>query len=134
MRQHKNQYWSVNVPTLWDAEYSEEDEADIIYDNNGVGELIISTLFQEKGVSDEQLEAMASEHVDAGTDIEDIQLGDFSGIAVSYIKESEYWCEWYLRTENILLFASYNCAEDKAEEDEDVVESILGSLEETLLE
>jgi len=131
MRKYKTKYWSVNIPTLWDAEYSDEDEADVIYDNNGVGELIISTVYDETGIVDEQLEAMAAEHLDSQTELEDVVLGDFAGIAVSYTKDAEYWCEWYLCTENVLLFASYNCAEDKAEEDEDVVESILESLEET---
>ncbi len=127
MRKYSTKYWSVNVPTLWDAEFS--DGADVIYDNKGVGELIISTLYDEQGVSDEQLEAMAAEHLNSSVELEDIDIGDFSGICVSYSKDSEYWCEWYLRTSNILLFASYNCDEENAEEDEDVVESILESIE-----
>lgn len=129
MRKYKNQYWSVNVPTLWDAEYSVDEQADIVYDNNGIGELFISTIYQEEGVSEEQLEAMASEHINADAEIDDVECGDFTGITVSYIKESEYWCEWYLCSDNVLLFISYNCNDDNAEEDEDVVESILDSLE-----
>ena len=128
MRKYKTKYWSLNIPTLWNAEFS--DGTDVIYDNKGVGELIISTLYDEQGISDEQLEAMAAEHLDANVDLEDVSAGDFTGVMVSYIKDSEYWSEWYLRTDNILLFASYNCDEDKSEEDEDVVESILESLKE----
>lgn len=127
MRKYKTKHWSVNIPTLWDAEFS--DGSDVIYDKQGVGELVISTLYDEQGVSDEQLEAMAAEHLDSDAELEDVKLGDFSGVCVSYSKDSEYWCEWYLRTKNILLFASYNCDEDQAEEDEDVVESVLESLE-----
>lgn len=128
MTNYKTQYWSVNIPALWDAEFS--DDADVIYDNKGVGELVISTLYDEDGISDEQIEAMAEEHADSDAIIEDVELGDFDGIMVSYAKEGEFWCEWYLRGENVLLFASYNCDEANAEEDEDVVESILESLEE----
>lgn len=128
MTKYKTQYWALNVPALWDAEF--DDDADIIYDNEGIGELVISTVFDENGVDDEQIEAMAEEHSETDAIIEDVELGDFGGIMVSYTKEGEFWCEWYLRGENVLLFVSYNCDEDNADVDEDVVESILESLEE----
>lgn len=128
MRKYTTKYWSLNIPTLWDAEFS--DDTDVIYDNKGIGELVISTLYEETGVSDEQVEAMAEEHTDSDAIIEDVEVGDFGGLMVSYAKDGEYWCEWYLRAEKVLLFASYNCDEANAEEDEDVVESILESLEE----
>jgi len=128
MTKYKTEHWSVNIPTLWDAEFS--DDADVIYDNKGIGELIISTLYDENGITDEQMEAMAEEHADSDAIVEDVELGDFDGIMVSYTEEGEFWCEWYLRAENVLLFASYNCDEANAEEDADVVESILESLEE----
>ena len=127
MRKYKTKHWSVNIPTLWDAEFS--DDADVIYDNKGIGELIISTLYDENGITDEQMEAMAEEHAGSDAIVEDVELGDFDGIMVSYTKEGEFWSEWYLGAENVLLFASYNCNEANAEEDADVVESILESLE-----
>ncbi len=126
MRQYKTQYWSLNIPTLWDAEF--EDETDIIYDQAGIGELVISTLYQDEGISDEQLEAMASEHVDSDAIIDDVVLGDLSGITVSFEQGDEYWSEWYLRSEKLLLFITYNCDLKNADVDEDVVESILESL------
>lgn len=130
MQTYKTQYWLLNVPALWDAEA--DNETDVIYDNAGVGELVISTLYQDEGISDEQLEAMASEHIDSDAMIDDVVVGDFSGIAVSFEQDAEYWCEWYLRSENVLLFISYNCDAKNAEVDEDVVESILESLEEII--
>jgi len=126
MRQYKTQYWSLNIPTLWDAEF--KDETDVIYDQAGIGELVISTLYQDEGISDEQLEAMASEHVDSDAIIDDVVLGDLSGITVSFEQGDEYWSEWYLRSEKLLLFITYNCDLKNADVDEDVVESILESL------
>ncbi len=128
MQRYKTQYWSLNMPALWDAEA--DGETDVIYDNGGVGELVISTLYQDEGIVDEQLEAMASEHVDSDADIEDVVFGDFSGIAVSFEQDGEYWCEWYLSSEKVLLFITYNCTAKDSEVDGDVVESILESLEE----
>ncbi len=128
MQTYKTQHWSLNVPALWDAEA--DGETDVIYDNAGVGELVISTLYQDEGISDEQLEAMAGEHIESDAVIDDVVLGDFSGIAVSFEQQGEYWCEWYLRSEKVLLFISYNCDLKDSEVDEDVVESILESLEE----
>jgi len=127
MNIYKAKYWLLNIPSLWDAEFS--DDTDVIYDNAGIGEIVISTVYQENGISDGQLEEMASEHVDTDSMLDDVVLGDFSGIAVSFEEGGEYWCEWYLRSENILLFVSYNCAVKDFEVDEDVVESILESLE-----
>jgi len=128
MQKYKTEYWSVNVPTLWGAEHA--DGSDILYDKAGVGELVFSTIFQTDGITDEQLEELASEHIDADAVFEDVNPGDFSGFAVSYLKGEEYWSEWFLRTDNCLLFISYNCDEGNEEVDEDVVESILESLEE----
>ncbi len=130
MQTYKTEYWLLNVPALWDAEA--DGDTDVIYDNDGVGELVVSTLYQGEGIADEQLEAMASEHVDSDADIEDVVLGDFSGIAVSFEQDGEYWCEWYLRSEKVLLFITYNCDAKNVEVDEDVVESILESLEEVV--
>jgi len=127
MHKYKTRYWSLNVPVQWDAEFS--DGADVIYDNNGVGELVISTLFDENGIEDEQLEAMVAEHLDFDAELEDITIADFSGVMLSYTQDGEFWSEWYLRTDKLLLFASYNCDESQAEEDYDIVEAIMASLE-----
>jgi len=127
MHKYKTQYWSLNVPAQWDAEFS--DGADVIYDNNGVGELVISTLFDENGIEDEQLEAMVAEHLDFDAELEDITIADFSGVMLSYTQDGEFWSEWYLRTDKLLIFASYNCDESQAEEDDDIVEAIMASLE-----
>ena len=127
MQKYKTKYWSVNLPTLWEAEAS--DGTDILYDKEGIGELVISTFYQEDGIDDEQLEDLASEHIDADGIVEDVDLGSFSGFVISYTDEGEYWCEWYLKSEKVLLFVSYNCDESNEEVDEDVVESILASLD-----
>jgi len=127
MQKYSSQYWSVNLPTLWDAEVDEG--CDVLYDKEGVGELIFTTIYQENGVSDDQLEELASEHLDSNAIIEDIHFDEFSGFVVSFTKDSEYWNEWYLRSDNILLFISYNCNVKDEETDEDVVESILDSLQ-----
>ncbi len=127
MKKYKTDHWTVNVPVLWDAEADEG--CDVLYDKAGIGELVFSTLYQSEGVSDEQLEEMAAEHLDADVTLEDVNINDFSGFVISYTQEGEYWCEWYLRTDKILLFVSYNCKEGNEEVDEDVVESILDSIE-----
>ena len=127
MQKYTTKYWSVNLPVLWDSEV--DDGCDVLYDKEGIGELIFTSIYQEEGVEDEQLEELAAEHLDSEAVIEDVNFNEFSGFVVSYTKESEYWNEWYLKSENLLLFVSYNCDEKDEDIDEDVVESILASLQ-----
>jgi hypothetical protein len=87
-----------------------------------VGALQISSDRKQSGdVSDEDLNAFAAEHVDAGAKLRPVQLGDFSGYHLHFGADDTYWRHWYLRHGSVALFVTYNCPpDDRGAEDGDI--------------
>lgn len=118
--------WSVDLPADWEAD--EEEESVSLYHPDSPGVLTLSATREEQDISDEYLEELLDEHLEAGADLMDAEYGSFTGVTFCYDDDEEYWCEWYLRAGPIMLFVTYNCPLDKEGEEEDVIESILESL------
>ncbi len=126
MSYYQTDDWQLEMPANWVAEAV--DDAMSLYDPAGNGTLLITTLREEQPISDEYLVELASDHIDAGAELYEVEYGPFSGVTCCYDSENEYWCEWYLRADKLLLFVTYNCPlEDEGAED-DVVEGMLESL------
>ena len=126
MEKYISEFWQVDLPVEWKAEV-EEDAVSLFHpDSNGT--LTISAVREQEDISDEYIEELAAEHLDAGAEFFDAEFDSFSGVTCCYDDEQEYWCEWYLCSGPILLFITYSCPLDNEGEEEDVVESILESL------
>lgn len=126
MEKYISEFWQVDLPVGWEVE--EEEGVVSLFHPDSSGALVLSATNEEEDISDDYLEELLSEHIDAGADIEDVEYSDFSGVTCCYDDAEEYWCEWYLRAGPILLFITYNCPiEDEGNED-DLIESILESL------
>lgn len=100
----------------------------MFFDPEGAGTLVISSIREDVMIDDDYLEDMLDEHLDDDADLYDENCGDFSGVSCCYDDGDEYWCEWYLYFENVLVFVTYNCPLDAADDEEDVVDSMLDSL------
>ena len=118
--------WQVSLPDGWVAE--QESESTLLYHPDGPGTLQVSALPQNDTVTAVDLRVIATEHLDAGAQTEDVELGTFTGFSLSYSVDEEYWREWYLRCGSTLLFATYNCDLDDEDKEDDIVELILGTL------
>ncbi len=128
MKVYKGKVFSVTMPSVWEGEYDEDDHYDVLYNPDGPGELQFSSISYEKKLSINDLMHIAEEDIQAGARLEEIELGDFKGITFEYDIENEYWCEWYLASDNVLLFVTYSCLLDKEGRDADDVELIMGTL------
>ena len=126
MQNYITEFWQLDLPVGWETE--EEEGVVSLYDPDSSGTLVLSASNEEEDISDDYLEELLSEHIDAGADIEDVEYNDFSGVSCCYDDAEEYWCEWYLRAGPILLFITYNCPIEDEGNEEDVIESILESL------
>ena len=126
MKQLKSSYWQVNIPEGWSVEH--DPECETLLDPDGIGEVQISATMLDEQVSNDVLMGLASEHIDAGADFEEVELGDFSGITLDYEDEEGYWQEWYLMSDSLILFVTYACDPEHEGKIEDVVEMILESL------
>ena len=126
MQTFGDQLWQVNLPFGWVCE--QEPESALLYHPDGAGTLQISAIQQDDAITAADLRVLAAEHIDAGAQADDVELGAFSGFSLSYDADEEYWREWYLRCGSTLLFATYNCALDDEGKEDDTVELILGTL------
>jgi hypothetical protein len=126
MKKHHDQLWEITLPDDWEVE-SDEDSVSL-YHPEGPGTLQISATRQEDMITEDDLREMAADHLEAGAEPEEVELGDFDGFVLRYDTEGEYWCEWYLKAEHRLLFVTYACALEDEGEEEDVVEAVLDTL------
>lgn len=126
MKSFLSEYWQIDLPDDWQAE--QVDDSISIYDPQSSGTLLFSTVREEQEITDEFLAELASEHIEADADFYEVEYGPFDGVTCCYQDDTEYWCEWYLKYEDVMLFITYNCPlEDEGKED-DLVETILESL------
>ena len=126
MEKYISEFWQIDLPVGWEAE--EEDEAVSFFHPNSSGTMTLSTVKEQEAISDDYIEELAAEHIDAGAELFDVEFESFSGVTCCYDDDQEYWCEWYLRSGSVLLFITYSCLLDDEGTEEDVIESILESL------
>lgn len=126
MKTYTDAYWQADIPDDWQAE--QDPDCVSIFHDDSFGILQISADQFEEEVTFDTLEELAEEHIDAGAEPEEVQLGPFSGFTLDYSIDNEYWREWYLRYDRLFLYVTYNCQlEDESNED-DIIDAILASL------
>ena len=123
----QTEWWTLALPPEWWAD-SEEDSI-LIGDRDDVGCIEISTLHKEQGEFDEQaLRDMVAEEADRALDWRSIALGEFKGLASSYVEEGAAIREWYVANGALLLFITYSCDEDNRGMDDSAVDELLDTL------
>jgi len=79
-------------------------------------------------VTDDDLKEFAAEHISQGRNLSRAECGQFSGFCTQYSKGGSYWKEWWLRTEDLLVYVTYNVTAGKELHEKEDVEKILASL------
>ena len=126
MQTFTDDYWQIQIPDDWTAE--KDPDCVSIYHDESFGILQISAEQFDDDVTFETLQDFAEEHIEAGAELEDLDLGQFSGFTLDYSIDNEYWREWYLKYDRLFIFVTYNCQlEDESNED-DIIDTILSSL------
>lgn len=119
MNEYRTDLWTVNPPEHWEA--YQEDDYTVIHDPDGVGALHISSFTKDGDVTRDDLEAFAAEYADEDITVSDVEYSNFSGINFDYTEDNNYWQIWFLKSENLMLFITYNSAAlDKGFEDEEI--------------
>ena len=123
----QTEWWTLALPPEWWAD-SEEDSI-LIGDRDDVGCIEISSLHKEQGEFDEQaLRDMVAAEADRALDWRSITLGEFRGLASSYVEEGAAIREWYVANGALLLFITYSCDEDNRGMDDSAVDELLDTL------
>lgn len=83
--------------------------------------LSIRTSTIDGGLNDSDLRRLARDLIEDGHEPEEVELGDFKGLAFRYVEGDVYWRHWYLRAAHIWLEVGYDCtAPDRGKHDEEI--------------
>jgi len=123
----QSELWQLTIPDSWTSE-SEDDMTHLYDPESSSGSLIISTIVEDEPISDDYIEELVAEHLDAGADLIHEVYGPFTGVGCCFELDDDYWCEWYLCLDNILLYITYNCDLSDEGEEDDLIDGILESL------
>jgi len=127
MKTYETETWSINLPDDWEEEH--DDEGVTLFNPEGSGALEISAVERDEPVDDGFLEYMAVEHLEAGAEPDEVEYGDFEGLEFSYDDDGNYWREWYLRADNLMLYVTYHCPVADEGREDDEVDAILETLQ-----
>lgn len=127
MRAVESQWWIIELPDEWQAE--QEDDAIVIGDEDGVGEIVITTLQKEQGdVSESELRDYAQDLIDQFGEGKPCLLAAASGFSFAFVEEGMAFREWYLRSDGLLILVTYCCDEENLGMDDSAVDEILATL------
>jgi hypothetical protein len=120
-------WWSADLPSGWRG--VEEAKCATISRQPPLGVLQISSARKPEGlVTDQDLQSFAEEHIVAGKSLVQIEYKSFSGFSADYTKGHLFWKEWWLRSGNIMIYATYNVERSKEDIEKNDLDYILSSL------
>lgn len=123
-------YWCLMLPPEWSAE--QEEGVIRIIDQDGIGELALTTLVQESGASGTHSVSALADLVAAEspevTEWSPARCGAFSGLEGRCEEDATRIREWYLAHGEALLYITYVCELADAGMDDAAVDEILGTL------
>ncbi len=123
-------YWCLMLPPEWSAE--QEDGVIRITDQDGIGELALTTLVKEPGETGANTDAAlrelaASESPEVKT-WAPARCGAFEGLEGRFQEDGTEVREFYLAYGEALLYITYICDLEDAGMDDAAIEEILGTL------
>ena len=123
----ESQWWIIDLPPEWQAE--QDEDTIIISDEDGVGELAITTLEKENlTVSDEELIEYSSDLIEAYGRGEKVRVGELEGYYFTYTEDDDAVRDWYLRYDSLLILMTYSCAADNNGMDDAAINEIISTL------
>ena len=127
MRAVESQWWIIELPEEWEAE--QDEETIIISDEDGVGDIEITTLEKESGdVSDAELKDYTADLQKQFGEGKPVTVAELQGYYFSYLQAGDAVREWYLRCDKLLLLITYSCDEDNKGMDDGAVDDILSTI------
>lgn len=123
----ETQWWQMQLPPEWQAD--QEDEMIIVSDEDGVGEITLTTLEKEAGeVRAEEINDLAADIIQQFGAGQAVSINDWTGLYFEYREDGDAVREWYLYQGKLLLLITYSCDDDNAGMDDGAVDEILATL------
>jgi hypothetical protein len=126
---YRSAWWSVELPPNWHGN-PDADCATFRADHRSFGGVLqISAAHKDTGiVTDQDLKEFAQDRLVAGAPFDCVRFGERSGFTTRYRKDGLSWQEWWLRSEHLMIYATYNVVSEKEAAERDDIVSILSSL------
>jgi len=100
-------WWSVDVPNNWRVR--SDKECATFQRDPSLGVLQISSAKKERSpVTDADLSDFANEGTPTGTHLVRVAYSSFSGFTACFEKDDLTWRQWWLRSEGLMVYATYN--------------------------
>jgi len=123
----ETQWWAIEIPEEWEAQYSEDCVS--ISDCDEVGCLDISALKKQQGdITEDDLRAFAGELLDKSLIPQLVECSGLSGLYFEYQEDDTAWREWYFAANDLMIYITYNCDLENKDFDVAVVDQILETL------
>jgi hypothetical protein len=120
-------WWSADLPCGWRG--IEEANCTTISRQPRLGVLQLSAARKPEGlVTEQDLRDFAEEHIPTGQSMVQVECKLFSGFSVDYTKDRLFWREWWLRSGNLMIYATYNVERGKEDIEKTDLDYILNSL------
>jgi hypothetical protein len=103
--------WSIEPSKKWILEISEGVYS--FFDPEGYGALQISEYIQDSYITTSDIMSFIDNEDDISHATE-VEYGDFTGFYLIYVDEDGIlWRKWWLKSNSLLLFITYNCDFEK---------------------
>ena len=97
--------------------------------NPPLGVLQISAARKEAGIiTDEDLVQFAEDRIAPETPLNSVECGAFSGATARYRKDGLFWQEWWLKSNRLMVYVTYNVVQEHEGAEGDVIQSILATM------
>ena len=123
----KSSWWSVTVPPNWRA--VENSECVTLCGTAFDSALQISAARKEQGyITDEDLKDFSIEQYDKKL-LQKMNTTNFTGFYIERVLGDTLWREWWLRSEHLMIYVSYNINKRFKEAEKLLVDGIVQSLQ-----
>lgn len=124
--QYQSTFWKIDYPADWVVE--KHPECVSFYAEDGFGALQFSAYLKDEKVTKADLDELINDEIPRETQINDIELETFTGIAAEFEYENHFWRTWILRKNKLLLYVTYNCEFEDRQIEREIVNQIVNSL------
>lgn len=120
-------WWSVHLPSKWQAK--EDKECVTLLGEHFQSALQISSARKENSaITDVDIKDFANGRISDMVAFHKVDIGVFCGFYAERIEDGIFWREWWLRSGNLLIYASYNVDEQFKASETAIVDGVIKSL------
>ncbi len=119
-------WWSVELPPGWHGEIGKRGVG--FERTPALGWIQVTCAHKPGPATDADLEAIAALRTSGGVPLHALACGMFTGFTADHVEDGTFWREWWLRYGNMIVYASYNVAEESKDAETAEVDRLVGSL------